>query len=306
MNAVRLAAVDRDGRGWRPDVDTRRARLEDAVGTVLAPHRDRLEDADRVAIAPDAHYPFHPSTGVVTDPAVVGAVAAWLDRELGADVAVLGRSDDRIAFERTASYLGYDRLAERVGAALVDLADVPKRNEYRSAGGRSVALSVPEPLLESPTIVVPTLRPTAEGMVAGATRTLARLVRSTAEPERIAIAVTRAVEPVLAVLDGVVAYGDDPAAVDAVLSGSAPAVDAVATSLLGRAIGDDEALSELVPESTRPVAVENLDELDLDAVRERLSGGRLPPSEDTHPAVSTAYRLYAATSGDAVPPQLER
>ncbi|ELY54793.1 DUF362 domain-containing protein [Natronococcus jeotgali] len=307
MSAVRLAAADGDDRGgWRPDLEDRTARLESAVGAVLDARRSRLAGAERVAIAPDAHYPFHPSTGVVTDPAVVGAIAAWLDRELDVDLAVVGRSDDRIAFDRTASYLEYDRLADRFDAALIDLADVPKRNEYRAAGGRSVALTVPEPLLDSRVIAAPTLRPTAGGEVAGAARTLARLVRSTAAPARVAVAATRAIDPDLAVLDGTVAYGDGPVAANAALSGSVPAVDAVAASLFGRAVDDDAVCSALLPESARPVDVENPDGIDLDALEERLSGGRLPPAGDTHPVVSNAYRLYAAASGDAVPPQLER
>jgi uncharacterized protein (DUF362 family) len=307
VSTVRLAAVEDDGRpgGWRPTVDARMARLESAVGAVLEPHRKRLADVDRVTIAPDAHYPFHPSTGVVTDPAVVGAVAAWLDRELGTGLAVVGRSDDRIAFDRTTSYLGYDRLTDRFDAALVDLADAPTRNEYRAVDGRSVALSVPEPLLESTVIVVPSLRPTEEGTVAGAVRTLGRLVTSGADSTRAAAAATRAIDPELAVLDGVVAYGDDPVATNALLSGSAPAVDAAATSLLGREVDADAALSPLLSDAERPVAVENPDGVDLSAIRERLADGRLPPSDDTHPAVSSAYRLYAAASGDAVPPQLE-
>ncbi len=307
MSHVRLAAVaEADGRGgWQPNVDARMARLESAVADVLEPHRERLAGAERVTIAPDAHYPFHPSTGVVTDPAVVGAVAAWLDRELGTGLAVVGRSDDRIVFDRTASYLGYDRLTDRFDAALVDLADVPTRNEYRAAGGRSVALSVPEPLLESTVIVVPSLRPTDGGTAAGAVRTLGRLVTSEADSARAAVAATRSIDPELAVLDGTVAYGDDPVAANVLLSGSAPAVDAAATSLFGREVDADTALSPLLSDAERPVAVENPDEVDLSAIREQLAGGRLPPTDDTHPAVSSAYRLYAAASGDAVPPQLE-
>ncbi|WP_394739794.1 DUF362 domain-containing protein [Natronococcus roseus] len=306
MSAVRLAAVDEDGRGgWRPNVDARTARLEPTVESVLEPHRERLAGANRVALAPDAHYPFHPSTGVVTDLAVVSAVAAWLERELETDLVVVGRSDDRIAFDRTASYLGYDRLAERFDAALVDLADVPTRNEYRAVDGRSVALSVPKPLLESPVIVVPSLRPTEEGTAAGAVRTLGRLVTSGADSSRAAVAATRTIDPDLAVLDGTVAYGDDPVATNVLLSGSAPAVDAAATSLFGRRVDADAALSPLLSDAERPVAVENPDDVDLSTIRERLAGGRLPPSDGTHPAVSSAYRLYAAASGDAVPPQLE-
>lgn len=309
MNAVRLAAVDgadhRDG--WRPGIDTRMATLESPIASLLDQHRESLATADRVTVAPDVHYPFHPSTGMVTDPAAVGAIAAWFDRETDTGLTVVGRSDDRIAFGRTASYLGYERVLERFDADLVDVADeaIPQRNEYREADGRSVALSVPEPLLDGTVIVVPTLRPSADGPVAGAMRTLASLVNCTADPARASVAATRAIDPELAVLDGTIAYGSDPFAANVLLSGSVAAVDAVETSLLGRETDEDEALSTFLKDSETPVTVENPGEADLASIRERLSGGRLPPADDTHPAVSTAYRLYAAASGDAVPPQLE-
>jgi uncharacterized protein (DUF362 family) len=309
VSTVRLAAVDGPDRrgGWRPSVDTRLALLETPVGSLLDRHRESLANADRVVLAPDVHYPFHPSTGMVTDPAVVGAIAAWFDREIDAELSVVGRTDDRIAFDRTASYLGYEELLDRFGADVVDLADdtVPRRNEYRAADGRSVALSVPEPLLEARVIAVPTLRPSARGCFAGATQTLAALVNSTAEPARAAIAATRAIDPDLAILDGGVAYGRDPVAAGVLLSGSTTAVDAVGTSLLGRETEDDEALSALLDGTETPVTVENPTVADLSSLRERLAGGELPPADDTHPAVSAAYRLYATVSGDAVPPQME-
>lgn len=309
MNAVHLAAVDGADRrgGWRPGIDTRMATLESPIASLLDRHRESIAAVDRATIAPDVHYPFHPSTGMVTDPAVVGAIAAWFDRETDTDLAVVGRSDERIAFGRTASYLGYERVLDRFGTDVVDVADesVPQRNEYRAADGRSVALSVPEPLLDRTVIVVPTLRPSADGSAGSAMRTLASLVNCTADPARTAVAATRAIDPELVVLDGTIAYGNDPVAANVLLSGSVPAVDAVGTSLLGRETDENDALSTLLEESETPVTVENPEEADLASIREQLSGGQLPPTDETHPAVSAAYRIYAAASGDAVPPQLE-
>jgi uncharacterized protein (DUF362 family) len=309
VSSVRLAAVDGpDGRGgWRPEIDTRLALLDSPVGALLERHRESFLDADRVVLAPDAHYPFHPSTGTVTDPAVVGAIAAWFDRETDAALTIVGRSDDRIEFGRTGSYLGYSELCARFDAELVDLAadDVAHRNQYRGVDGRSVALGVPEPLLESTVITVPTLRPTRDGPLAGSIRRLGALVHSNAEPARVAVAATRAVEPALAVLDATVAYGDGPVAANALLAGSAAAVDAVGTSLLDRDPEADDALAAVLAERDEPTTVTPAPDVDLDSIRTRLAGGRLPPAGDTHPAVSAAYRVYAAASGDVVPPQLE-
>lgn len=309
MSAVRLAAVDGADRhyGWQPGIDTRLAVLESPVGALLDHHRESLAAADRVALVPDAQYPFHPSTGMVTDPAVIGAIATWVDREIGADLAVVGRTDDRIAFRRTVEYLGYEGLLERFDADLVDVADddIPHSNEYGAVDGRSVPLSVPDPLRESTVIVVPTLRPTADGPLAGGLRTLAPLVSRSADPTLAAVAGTRAVDPALAVLDGAVAYGSDPVATNVLAAGPVPAVDAVGSSLLGRTADEDDVIAGFPAGSETAVTIENPDDLDLSSVRDRLADGRLPPADDTHPAVAAAYRLYATVSGDVVPPQLE-
>ena len=302
---VRAAAVDTAERrgGWIPDVDARMADLGSPVRDVLEPSLETLADADRITVVPDAHYPFHPSSGMVTDPAVVGSVVSRLERRTDAEVAVAGASDDRIDFDRTAEYLGYASLLERFDADLVDLADEPRTEDICAVDGRPVALSVPDRLAESAVVVVPSLRPTEDGPVAGAIRTLAALVDSDEESDYSPVAATRIVEPAVAVLDATTAYGGDPAAGDALFAGPAPAVDAVATSLLGRSLETDDALRTARGDAG-PVAVEGGD-LDFERLRERFPDGDLPPADDTHPAVSTAYRVYATVAGDAVPPQLE-
>lgn len=307
MSTVRLTAVDGIGRGWQPDIDSRLAVLESAIDTILQRHRESITAADQVTLVPDAHYPFHPSTGTVTDPAVIGALAAWINRETDADLAVVGRSDERITFDRTASYLGYKRLLARFDAELIDVADDdrPRSNEYRTVDGQSVALTVPDRLLESAVIVVPTVRPTADSFIAGGMRTLSNLVNCAADPALAAVAATRTVDPELTLLDGTIAYGSEPVAANALFAGPTPAVDAVGSSLLGRSVDEDDAVSLALPTHERPVTIENPDGADVSSLQNRLSDGQLPPSDDTHPAISTAYQLYATVSGDAVPPQLE-
>ncbi|AFO56635.1 DUF362 domain-containing protein [Natrinema sp. J7-2] len=301
---VRAATVDAAERrgGWVPDVDARMAALRSPVRTVLEPAVETLAEADRVTIVPDAHYPFHPSSGMVTDPAVVGAVVARLERETDADIAVAGASDDRISFDRTARYLGYESLLERFEALLVDLADTAHTGDVCAVADEPIALSVPNRLAEGAVVVVPSLRPTENGPVAGAMRTLAALVDCDAGPDRAPVAATRAVDPAVAVLDATTAYGGDPVAGNALFAGSAPAVDAVATALLGRSLAADGAL-EIERGDCGPISVAG--EIDFEALRARIPDGELPPADDTHPAVSTAYRAYAAVAGDAVPPQLE-
>ncbi|MGQ3414272.1 DUF362 domain-containing protein [Natrinema sp. LN54] len=301
---VRATAVDAaDRRGsWIPDVDARMAALESPVRDLLEPALETLADADRITLVPDAHYPFHPSSGMVTDPAVIGAIVARLEGRTDAEIAVAGASDDRIAFDRTAEYLGYASLLERFDADLVDLADDRRVDDICEVDGSPTAVSVPTRLAESTAVVVPSLRPSEDGPVAGAMRTLAGTVDCDADPARVPVAATRTVDPALAVLDATTVYGDAPAAGDTLFAGSPVDIDATATALLGRSLETDAAL-ETARGDDGPVSVEG--DVDFDRLRERVSDGELPPPDETHPAVSTAYRVYAAVSGDAVPPQLE-
>lgn len=318
---VRATGVDDTDRrgGWTPDVDTRMARLEAAVRDVLAPAlesdtRSAALNADRIAIVPDAHYPFHPSTGMVTDPAVVGALVAHLEERTDADIAVVGATDEYIDFDRTAQYLGYPALLERFDADLVDLADEAGTEDVYEIDDQSILLSVPERFAESTVVTVPTLRPTETGAIAGGMRRLGSLVDRPGETGAVtgisAAAATRAVEPAVSVMDATIAYGGDPYASNALFAGTTPAVDAIGTSLLGRSIEEDDALRRTVGTDDAPVALERVgpgdDDLDISAIRQQLSGGELPPSDATHPAVTAAYRLYATVGGDAVPPQLEQ
>ena len=307
---VRAATVDLPERrgGWTTDMDRRLATLESPVRSVLEPYADSLSDTDRITLVPDAHYPFHPSTGIVTDPAVVGSAAAVLQAQTGADITVAGATDDNIAFDRAASYLGYPSVLERFGVELVDLADEPRRDRVVSVADQQLSVSVPERLLESTVIAVPTLRPTRDGSVAGGMRTLARLVTSVADTAQTAVGATRAIEPAFTLLDATTAYGDDPVAADTLLAGPTPQVDALAVSLFGRSLETDPVCRQTVGDDDPSITVENVtgEAVDLTSLRRRLTDGELPPPDDTHPAVSTAYRLYAAVAGDAVPPQLEQ
>jgi len=308
--SVHVAAVDAPERrgGWTTNTDRRLAILESPVRSVLEPHLESLSNTDRITLVPDAHYPFHPSTGMVTDPAVVGSTAAVLRARTEADVAVAGMTDDRIAFDRAAGYLGYPSVLERFDTELVDLADESRRDRVVSVADQQLSVSVPDRLLESAVVVVPSLRPTRDGPVAGGMRTLGRLAETVADADLTAIGATRAIEPAFSVLDATAAYGGDPIAADTLVVGPIPQVDAIGSSLLGRSLEDDPVLRHTLGADGSAITVESAagDDVDLTALRRRIPDGELPPPDDTHPAVSTAYRLYAAVAGDAVPPQLEQ
>lgn len=288
----------RGTRVWTDDRDS----LAAAVETVLESRLSDLRDADEIAVVPDAHYPFHPSTGMVTDPDVVGATVGVLERETTADVAVVGRSGPHIDDDRTIQYLGYESVLADASAEYESLDEAATRSVRRRVDGEPVTAAVPEPLLDRAVVVLPSLRPIRAGPVAGARRTLDRVVTPDADADRIAIATARIVDPVVALLDATVAFAGEPVAADALFAGDDAAVDAVAATLLDRDPADDAVIAAATDDGPLSVTVEGID---LDAVAETLPSGGLPPSASPHPLVSGGYRLYAAVSGDAVPPQLD-
>lgn len=297
------------GGGWCPDVEARMEATDRAVRTLLEPALDRLRGADDIVVVADARYPFHPSSGTVTDPAVVGSLLAQLRRETDASLSVAGESDERMAFERTAATLGYPAALERSEASLLDLSTVDDARVLGEVAADDIEIAVPEPLLEATVVVVPTLRPTREGPIAGAMRTLGRHAtvvggpgEESASDGRVADAITRAVEPALALLDATTAFAGEPHAAETLLAGEPAVVDAVGADLIDRSAADDEALTLALGPGETSIRV---DGADAAALRAELPTGELPPPDDTHPAVSAAYGLYARVAGDAVPPQLE-
>ena len=300
--------------GWRASARARQDAVGRPIRRLLDPVVPSLADADEIVVVPDLHYPYHPSTGVVTDPAVVGSVLKHLGRETSAALTVASAGDRGFPVDRTAEFLGYPAILERTGASLLDLSSgVPSRRA--GTGGKS--FRVPDPLLDAAVVVVPTLRPTRAGHAAGAMRTLAAVVAGAAGSgdetptgER-AYAVTSAVAPELAIVDATVAFAGEPVATDVVFAGDPVTVDVVASDLLDRSVADDEALrlglervgpAERNDSETVSIQVEGAG---IESAGESLSGGGLPPDDGVNGLVSTAYGLYARATGDAVPPQLE-
>lgn len=302
MSTVRGVTIDEHerGRGWTPDVDARMAALETPVRRLLEPRAASLADADRITLVPDAHYPFHPSSGVVTDPAVVGALVAYLERETNAAVAVAG-SSEYLSADRTGEYLDYDDVLDRFDASLFDPADTPRTDETVRLGDQPVALAIPDRLASGTVISVPALRPTRDGPLAGGMRTLARHVECSIDGGVAAAAVAAVVDPELSVLDATIAYAGEPYAAETLFTGPVAAIDAVGARLLDRSLADDEAFEYALGDADGI----RVDGVDLVALRDRCPSGELPPPTDPHPAVSLAYRTYAAVSGDGVPPQLD-
>lgn len=290
------------------------AALREAVGTVLDPYRDAVagqsdgydgdaSDDGRVVVLPDAHYPYHPSTGLVTNPAVVRAVVADLVDDVGADrVAVGVPGSELIDAERAAKFLGYERLAREAGVDLLDLDAAETVERMVHLTRESATVAVPEPLASGRVICVPTLRKSAARGVEGALLCLARAVAEDPTAEQ-ALAAVHACPPAATLLDGTYVYAGEPRRSRFLLAGDDPvAADVLGAKLLRIDRAAVAGLDSYEGESRGPTAVEGLD---LRAIAESLPRTEAhDPGDDA--LMAKGYGLYAKVSGDLVPPQLLR
>lgn len=240
----------------------------------------------RVLVLPDAHYPYHPSTGQVTNPDVVGEFVESLDAEIA-----IGISGSRyINADRVGRYLGYERLADKTGATLVDLDAADRVDQRVHFTGGLVSLGIPEPLLEDDVVVVPTLCQSPRFGVADGMVTLARAVTDDPTREEI-IAATRVCWPILSILDGTFAPAAERRRTDVLLvSDDVVSLSNAAADLLGVERSD---IPHLGPRRMLPSPLQWLGNA--------LSSRRPTAGDDM---MAKGYRLYAQMTGDLVPPQM--
>ncbi len=275
------------------DADGVRARLSELFDAIP------VDTEGTVSLLVDAHYPFHPSTGLVTNPLVTEAAIEVL-QDRGASVTLWCPSGGQFTSQQCVSYLGYDGVLDRTGVDLVDPDLVETVTRTVAVGSETVELSLAAPLVSETVVAVPTLR--REG--SGATTTGVELTARSAlghEPTTDEIAaVAAACPPDVTVLDGTYAFAGRPCSPRVLLAGAeAPAVDRVAVWLVGGAI-EETYLDAWGVESEPPT----VDGVDLTALRETIE----QPGDDTFTkppsrAVEYGYRLYTRVSGDLVPPQ---
>lgn len=258
--------------------------IDRAVATLLDQHRS-LEGRD-VLLVPATDYPHEPSTGLVTDPAVVEALA----EAIGGEVAVGVAGSDRVDAERVGRLLGYEDITERGEASLVDL-DVAGRVERRvTFAGGSTSVEVPAPMLENAVVVVPTLRRSKRHGVATGMVTLANAVTDAPTREEV-LAATRACWPALTVLDATVAYDGTPRRMDRLLS-SEDVIELSAAAVTELGV-DRSHVPHLEPNRSPPSPIRGL--------KRALAGGADGDGPDL---IDRGYRRYAQATGDLVPPQM--
>lgn len=268
------------------------------VDELLWRYEDRLAGSASVVVLPDAFYPYHPTTGLVTNPAVVAAATRSLERLIGPSrltVAVAGSSWSPAA--QVSAALGYpDLLADtRVDVVHLDEASVPPEQ----AGDDGEALSIPSILEESTVVNLPTLRRSAAlGMVAGLGN-LAQAVTSDPTPDAVLAAADRIETPVT-LLDGTYVFDGTPSAPRFLLaSDDRVALDRVGAALLGL---DADAVPYLDEPTTDAASL--LDGFRLRSVRSDVRrGGTIDRNDGPGGLVTAGYRLYSRISGDLLPPQ---
>lgn len=253
----------------------------------------------RIVLLPDAHYPFHPSTGLVTNPAFVRAVAGALIDGVDADVTVACPSTEWIDAERAATFLGYARLERETGVDVLDLDAADRVSRTVHLTRESVTVDVPEPLLEGTVVPVPTLRHDAEFGVAAGMVALGRAVVGSPSAAEVRAA-TREIDPVATLLDGSYTYTGAPRKSRFVMAAeNVVAVENLAAMLAGIDREDAPHLNSYEGESNRPTAVRGVSARELAESLPR----KKPREAGDDRAMRLGYKLYAAVSGDNTPPQ---
>jgi hypothetical protein len=263
--------------------------LSGAVTDLVA---DCAPDLADPVVVPDCHYPYHPSTGAVTNPDVVEALVETLASTTDATLAL----PDSRWVEDAPSLLGYEGLADRTGVDTLDLSSADAVERTVRVDDERHTVSVPAPLDERPVAVVPTLRTDPDlgaAMVAVAEAAVGSRERLDV------IAANAVVDPEFALLDGTYTYTGTPHRGRFLVAGTdATAVDRAVAPVAGVTPAD---VAYLRPFGVGREAIEGLhaaslaDELPHESVD--------PSGGEPHAAMGAGYRLYARLTGDLVPPQ---
>jgi len=253
-----------------------------------------------VSLLIDGRYPYHPSTGLVTNPIVVEAVIEALKiRDI--DVSLWCPSGGQFTAEQCVSYLGYDELLDRTGVELADAEDGSTVERTVRVENETITLSLADSLVSGTVVAMPTLKrlppaPPATGMELTARASLGH-EPSTDEVSSAAIIC----KPTLTILDGTYAFSNRPSSPEILLASSdVMTLDRAVAWLTGVSSADVPYLETWgLEDGTPPV-----EGVEIDAIRESLQTSEndaltQPPSR----MAEYGYRLYSRVSDDLVPPQ---
>ncbi|AUV82745.1 hypothetical protein C2R22_14740 [Salinigranum rubrum] len=281
-----------------PELD--RETIRPTVSTLFDRQLDTGWSPDGVLVVPDVHYPFHPSTGLVTNPDVVDAVVAELRDRTDAPVALGVTSTDDTG-RQTAEWIGYSSVVERHDVDVVDLHDESATTQVAPAAHEPVRVDLPAPLADRAVVNVPTVRSDPELSLVAASANLA-LAGNETNPRSGMRAVPAAVDPVVTLVDGTYTHVGGTRASQFLLAGDHRAVDLV----LREAVDSVEDLPYLDSEGVDTADRLTLGGIALDEITESLGGAPSRRDGDSEPGdvMQAGYRLYARLSGDLLPPQM--
>lgn len=274
--------------------DTSREAIKERVEELLAPYRDAVA-GESVVVVPDVHYPFHPSTGLVTNPDVVAAVVDDLRTAAGADVFVGCRSASLVSTAATVRTLGYGR--RNIEVVDLDQADTACRRVELREG--SMEAAVPRPFDEAAVVVVPTLRTDDDLGLALAMATLGRAVLPDATTAEEIWSAVSLCSPAVTLVDASYTYLGTPRASKFLLSSDdIVAIDAALSHVVGQTPSylDGRAVRDLG-------ATSGVDGFSLQEAGAELPTRQARTTGQPGSLMRAGYRLYARLSGDAVPPQ---
>jgi len=277
--------------------ETSTAAVDDAVTELVEECAPEFGADERVLVVPDAHYPFHPSTGAVTNPDTVEVLIEALAKR-GVDVALWLPPTPWVEGTDCARYLGYEGVANRTGAEALSPEAAATVNRTVHAGDRTLKVGIPEPLATETVAAVPTLRTESDRPLAAALVTAALAALGEADTGEI-VAAGAAIDPALVVLDGTYTHTGTPHRSRFLIGGrNAPAIDRAAAPLVGLSPADVDYLTPF------GVGREPVEGLNVGALADELpNAAHEEGMDDSGGPAAAGYRLYARVTGDLVPPQ---
>lgn len=260
-----------------------------------------LPDSPNPVVVPELSYPFHPSTGLVTNPDVTDAVVGALQESLETNVDLVYPNSKYADGTRTAKFVGYDEVTGRTGVDTIDLESADALEQTVTLDGGPRTVRVPRPLLNRPVVVVPTLRYGATHPIVGGIVTAARPARISTSVASSVTAATLAIDPAGVVLDGTYTYTGRPDETGVLVAGP----DVVEADYLAAELVDIDpsgipslaAVPETEPEPVDPSG------LSISSIRDILPNESPPETDTPGLIVRRGYELYTRLTGDGYPPQ---
>jgi uncharacterized protein (DUF362 family) len=294
------------------DIDNAVARAVDLLDF------DFSDKTEKVVIKPNLCYYWDYSTGETTDPRVVSAVIDYIRSQVGKDVSIFIAEADASAMKTKYSFkiLGYEKLSQEKDVRLVNLSGgdiVDKKVRVRD---REFALAINNLLLEADLIInVPKLK---THNVTGITCALKNMFGAIAKPRKyvyhnmlahVIVGVNKIVRSDISIVDGIIASGSHPKKLGVIAAGDNPlATDFVAAEIMRFNPKEVQHLDIAEKEEIGNVNKIDLveDDIKLTEIKNSFPGYNYFVHKVSWELQLKMLKIYAAITGDVIPPVLEQ